>query len=93
MCSMVMPPAEISMQMSNLRELTFKEISYIREALESYVGILNEDSESHEPSDDERLDLQEDILFYENLLYSFQKAEKQSIDLRKVKSISVKRRE
>ncbi len=76
--------------MSNSRELTFKEISYIRAALESYVGILNEDSESHQLSDDERLDLQEDILFYDKLLYSFQKAEKQSIDLREVQSISVK---
>ncbi len=71
---------------------TFKEISYIRAALEGYIGLLKSDIESSE-LDDERLDTQEDLLFYDNLLYTFQKAEKQSVDLREVQSISIKQRD
>ncbi len=79
--------------MSTSRELTFKEISYIRAALEGYIGLLNEDINSNELDDDERLDTQEDIIFYEKILYTFQKAEKQSTELKEVQSISIKQRE
>jgi len=79
--------------MSTSRELTFKEISYIRAALEGYIGLLNEDINSNELGDDERLDTQEDIIFYDKILYTFQKAEKQSTELKEVQSISIKQRE
>ncbi|MBV1882164.1 MAG: hypothetical protein KUG82_11045 [Pseudomonadales bacterium] len=78
--------------MNDSRELTFKEISYIRAALEGYIGLLNEDIELDQLGDDERLDTQEDILFYEKLLYTFQKSEKQSTDLREVQSILINTR-
>jgi len=68
--------------MSTSRELTFKEISYIRAALEGYIGLLNEDINSNELGDDERLDTQEDIIFYDKILY-----------LKEVQSISIKQRE
>ncbi|WP_020409061.1 hypothetical protein [Hahella ganghwensis] len=79
--------------MSKNRDLTYKEISYIRAALEGYIGLLKSDVDSGELDDDERLDIQEDLLFYDNLLYTFQKAEKQSVDLREVQSISIKQRD
>ncbi len=79
--------------MSISRELTFKEISYIRAALEGYIGLLNQDIESNDLSGDERLDTQEDIVFYDKILYTFQKAEKQSTDLHEVQSISLKQRD
>ena len=78
--------------MNNSRELTFKEISYIRAALEGYICLLNENIELDQLGDDERLDNQEDILFYEKLLYTFQKSEKQSTDLREVQSILINTR-
>ena len=79
--------------MSISRELTFKEISYIRAALEGYIGLLNQDIESNDLNDDERLDTQEDIVFYDKILYTFQKAEKQSTELREVQSITLKQRD
>ena len=79
--------------MSTSREVSFKEISYIRTALEGYIGLLNEDVESGQLGDDERFDTREDIQFYDKLLYTFQKAEKQSTDRREVQSISIKQRE
>ena len=79
--------------MSDSKELTFKEISYIRAALEGYIGLLKLDAESEDIDDDERLDTQEDLLFYDKLLYNFQKAEKQSVDLKEVSSLSIKTRE
>ncbi len=78
--------------MSNFKELTFKDISYIRAALEGYIGLLNADIESGDIDEDERLDTQEDLLYYDKLLYVFQKAEKQSVDLREVTSIVIKDR-
>ncbi|AWF80227.1 MULTISPECIES: hypothetical protein [Microbulbifer] len=78
--------------MSELRELSYKEISYIRSALEGYIGLLKLDIESEEIDDDERMDLQEDLLFYEKLLYTFQKSEKQSVDLKQIQSIAIKKR-
>ena len=79
--------------MSKYKELTFKDISYIRAALENFVGHLQMDIESGELDDDERLDTQEDILYYDKLLYTFQKAEKQSVELKEVASIVLKQRE
>ena len=79
--------------MSDSKELTFKEISYIRAALEGYIGLLKLDVESEDIDDDERLETQEDLLFYDKLLYTFQKAEKQSVDLKEVSSLSIKTRE
>ncbi len=78
--------------MSNVKELTYKDISYIRAALEGYIGLLNADIESGDIDEDERLDTQEDLLYYDKLLYVFQKAEKQSVDLREVTSIVIKDR-
>lgn len=78
--------------MSKLQELTFKDISYIRSALEGYIGLLNLDLKSDELSDDERLDLQEDLLYYDKLLYTFKKAEKQSVDLKEVAPIAIAQR-
>lgn len=79
--------------MSNYKELTFKDISYIRAAIESFIGQLKMDLESGELDDDERLDTQEDLLYYEKLLYTFQKAEKQSVELKEVHSFAIKQRE
>ena len=79
--------------MSNFTELTFKDISYIRAALENHIGQLKLDIESGELGDDERLDTQEDLLYYGKLLHTFKKAEKQSVELREVSSIVVKKRE
>ena len=78
--------------MSEFKELTYKDISYIRVALEGYIGLLSLDVECGELDDDERLDTQEDLLYYEKLLYTFQKAEKQSVELREVSSIVIKER-
>jgi hypothetical protein len=78
--------------MSNYKELTFKDISYIRAALEGFIGQLKMDIESGELDDDERLDMQEDFLYYEKLLYTFQKAEKQSVELKEVSSLVIKHR-
>ena len=43
--------------MSHSRELTFKEISYIRAALEGYICLLNENIELDQLGDDERLEI------------------------------------
>ncbi len=69
--------------MSELKELTYKDISYIRAAIEGFIGQLKMDLKSDE-LDDERLNTQENILYYEKLLYTFQKAEKQAVGLRLV---------
>jgi len=81
-------------------ELTFKEISYIRSALQYRLNGLereidadNEEKLEKPLTEDEAIDIQEDIIFYDKLLYTFQKAEKQSTDLREVQSISIKQRE
>jgi len=79
--------------MSNYKELTFKDISYIRTAQEGFSGQLKMDVESGELDDDEKLDAQEDLMYYEKLLYTFQKAEKQSVELREVSSLVIKQRE
>lgn len=78
--------------MSKYKELNYKDNSFIRAALEGYIGQLTLDIESGELDDDERLDTQEDILYYEKLLYTFQKAEKQSVELKEVSSIVIKQR-
>ncbi len=78
--------------MSNLRELSYKEISYIRSALEICIGQLELDVAADDIDDDDRIDLQEDIMFYENILYTFKKSEKQSVDLKEVQSIAIKTR-
>ncbi|MDH5652241.1 MAG: hypothetical protein OEZ39_10340 [Gammaproteobacteria bacterium] len=78
--------------MSEQRELTFKEISYLRAALEAYIGIIKQDIEDDKTDEDERSDLQEDLLFYDKLLYTFRKAEKQSVELREVQTITIPKR-
>lgn len=75
--------------MNKLQELTFKDISYIRAALEGYIGLLKLDVESDELDDDARLDLQEDLLYYDKLLYQFKKSEMQSTELKAVESIVI----
>jgi hypothetical protein len=59
--------------MSEYKALTFKDISYIRAAIEGYIGQLKFDIESAELDDDERLDTQEDLLYYDKLPNTFQK--------------------
>jgi len=83
-----------------MTDLTFKEISYIRSALQYRLNGLEREIEADNEgrlekplTEDEAIDIQEDILFYDKLLYTFQKAEKQSTDLREVQSISIKQRE
>ncbi|MDH5178862.1 MAG: hypothetical protein OEY07_04280 [Gammaproteobacteria bacterium] len=78
--------------MSEQRELTFKEISYLRAALEAYISIIKQDIEDDKTDEDERSDLQEDLLFYDKLLYTFRKAEKQSVELREVQTITIPKR-
>ena len=75
------------------RELTIKEISYIRSALEGYIGILVMDGKSGDLHDDERLDTQDDLLVYGKLLHTFKKIEKQSTELCDVQSFSISQRE
>ena len=75
--------------MSNFQELTFKDISYIRFALEGYIGVLKLDLDSEEMDNDERMDIQEDIIYYEKLLHLFRKSEKQSHDLKEVQAIGI----
>lgn len=79
-----------------MAELTFKEISYIRSALKyRLLGLEREieadnDNKLDEPlTEDERGDIQEDIVFYDKLLYEFEKAEKQSQELKIVQSINL----
>lgn len=75
--------------MNKLTELTFKEVSYIRAALEAYLQMLEQDVAGDELDDDERIDTQEDILFYNKLLHTFRKAEKQAHELKEVPSIAI----
>ena len=77
-----------------MTELTFKDISYIRSALQAKLKSLeaeieadNDDKLDPPLTEDERSDLQEDIVYYDKLLYVFEKAEKESKDLRSVQSI------
>lgn len=79
-----------------MTELTFKEISYIRSALQYCLAglegeILADNNNSlEEPlSEDERIDIQEDIIFYDKLLYQFEQAEKQSHEMKVVPSITI----
>ena len=79
-----------------MAELTFKEISHIRSALKYRLSGLEREIEADnenaldEPlTEDERIDIQEDIVFYDKLLYTFEKAEKQSQELKVVESITV----
>lgn len=83
-----------------MAELTFKEISYIRSALkyrlqglEREVDADNDDQLDESFTEDERIDLQEDIVFYDKLLYLFEKAEKQSQELKVVQSVSLPSRD
>jgi hypothetical protein len=46
--------------MSEFKELTFKDISYIRAALEGFIGQLKMHLASDDLDDDERIDTQED---------------------------------
>lgn len=82
-----------------MTELTFKEISYIRSALKYRLSGLEREidadnnNELEAPlSEDERLDIQDDIAFYDKLLYQFEQAEKQSQDLKVVPSIAIPNR-
>lgn len=72
--------------------MSYKEVSYIRSALEICIGQLELDVASDDIDDDDRIDLQEGIIFYENILNTFQKSEKQSVDLKQVQSIAIKTR-
>ncbi|VAW66936.1 hypothetical protein MNBD_GAMMA09-1421 [hydrothermal vent metagenome] len=79
-----------------MAELTFKEISYIRAALkyrllglEREIEADNEDKLEEPLSEDERVDIQEDIVVYDKLLYMFEKAEKQSQELKVVSNINL----
>ncbi len=83
-----------------MTELTFKEISYIRSALQYFLAgleseILADNNNSlEEPlSEDERIEIQEDIIFYDKLLYQFEQAEKQSQEIRIVPSIALPTRD
>lgn len=74
-------------------ELTFKDISYIRSALQAKLKSLEAEIEAdnndqlEEPlTEDERSDIQEAILYYDKLLYTFEKAEEASADLRVVQA-------
>ena len=74
-----------------MAKLDFKEISYIRAALQYRLSGLerefeadNNDSLDPPLSEDERIDIQEDIIFYDKLLYQFEKAEKQSYEFKTV---------
>lgn len=82
-----------------MAELTYKEISYIRSALKFRLDCLkkelaidDEADEKNQLSEDDRHDLQEDIVFYDKLLYTFEKAEKQSVELKVVQSIDLPER-
>jgi len=82
-----------------MAELTFKEISYIRSALKYRLSGLereieadNENALDKPRTEDERMDIQEDIIFYDKLLYTFEKSEKQSQELKVVESIIVPER-
>ncbi|MDH5179829.1 MAG: hypothetical protein OEZ39_18425 [Gammaproteobacteria bacterium] len=79
-----------------MSELTFKDISYIRAALQYQLQGLEHEiaadnaGELDPPlTDDERVDMQEDIIYYDRLVYMFEKAEKQSVELREVQSIEL----
>lgn len=74
-------------------ELTFKDISYIRSALQTKLKSLEAEIEAdnnqlEEPlTEDERSDIQEAIQYYDKLLYTFEKAEEASAGLRVVQVV------
>ncbi len=83
-----------------MTELTFKDISYIRSALQYRLAglereIISDNKNSLEKplSEDERIEIQEDIIFYDKLLYQFEQAEKQSQEIRVVPSITLPTRD
>lgn len=77
-----------------MTELTYKDISYIRSAIQAKLQSLgaeieaDNDDQLDEPlTEDERQEIQEAIVYYDKLLYMFEKAEKESNDLRVVPNI------
>ena len=77
-------------------ELEFKDISYIRRALQGMLGhlewTLGQDDKKVLPeplSAQARQQIREDMLYYEELINTFKTAEKQSYELREVVSICV----
>ena len=77
-------------------ELQFKDISYIRYALQGKRGhlrwTLEQDDKKALPEPltaEARQQIQEDMLYYNGLINTFETAEKQSFELRKVVSICV----
>lgn len=79
-----------------MTELTYKEVSYIRSALQYRLKGLEREIEADNSgkldpplTDDERIDIQEDIIYYDKLVYMFEKAEKQSEELKVVESIII----
>ena len=80
-------------------ELQFKTISYIRTALHSKRGhlkwMLEQDDKKALPeplSIEARRQIQEDLLYYDGLINTFDTAVKQSYELREVASICVPER-
>ena len=75
-------------------ELGFKNISYIRRALQGKLGhlkwMLRQDD--NKELAEARQQIQEDILYYNGLLNTFETAEKQSYELREVASLCVPER-
>ena len=69
--------------MKDIKELSDKEVSCIRAALAQYLALLQKQIDDG-VDDDQRLDLQEDIMTYVKLLYRFEKAEKHSQDFKLV---------
>ena len=83
-----------------MTELSFKEISYIRAALQYRLNGLEREIEADNDnalkqplSEDERVSIQEDTVFYDKLFYQFEKAEKQSQAMRSVESIVIPARD
>lgn len=77
-----------------MTELTYKDISYIRSAIQAKLQSLgaeieaDNDEQLDEPlTEDERQEIQEAIVYYDKLLYMFEKAERESKDLRVVPNI------
>jgi len=77
-------------------ELEFKTISYIRYALQDKRGhlrwTLEQDDKKALPAPltaEARQQIQEDILYYDGLINTFETEEKQSFELREVASICV----
>ena len=79
--------------------LEFKSISYIRAALQNKLGhlewTLEQDDKKALPeplSAEARQQIQDDILYYDGLIHTFETAEKQSFELREVAEILVPER-